>query len=194
MDAHLKVEEISKLDAAKQALTFVAKNMDEGIRFQLWSFNAKITPQRNSPELRPRPKDVVFEAVGAKNSKVRKHLIKLIKRLDTRGGTNLYEAVFKALDYFKSSTYTLPDTKIKRRKIIVVLADGQDDDMSSVKLRHVQKLKSSSKEVHINTIGFGISQGSPFHQILCEIASSPESCSVTDKPSRLQELVQSFTH
>ena len=191
MDAFLPEREQSKLNAAQQALTYFARNMREGTRFQLWSFNARLKKHPNSPAA-GKSGNVVFEPIGGKTSKVRKHLIREVENLETRGGTNLYQSVFQALRYFRSSSYKVPPNTT-RRKIIVVLADGQDDGLSQVKLPNVLDARRRNKDVKIRTIGFGITTRDPLYQVLCQMASDRKSCTVADDAASLKKIITSFS-
>ena len=191
MDAFLPEQEQSKLNAAQQALTYFAKNMREGTRFQLWSFNARLKKHPNS-QAAGKSSNVVFEPIGSKASKVRKHLIREVEGLETRGGTNLYQSVFQALRYFRSSLYKVPHNTT-RRKIIVVLADGQDDNLSQVKLRNVLDASRRNGDVKIRTIGFGITTQDPLYEVLCKMASDRKSCTVAGDAASLQKIITSFS-
>ncbi len=192
MDAMVPQAKVSKLDAAKDALSFIAQKMKSGTRFQLWSFNARMKQHPNSPALKPISKQVVFESIGARNSIVRKHLLKTIESLETRGGTNLYKTIYKAIRYFRTSAYQVPQGA-KRIKMIVVLADGQDDGYSAIKLNHVLSEKQNHADIKIRTIGFGIQNNDPLHQILCQIASSNKGCTVVSDASTLKTIIKTYT-
>ena len=192
MDAFLSGKEQSKLQAAQQALRFFAENMKEGTRFQLWSFNARLTQHPNSSKAKGSTEKVVFEPIGKKGSKARRNLMNEVDRLETRGGTNLYQSVLQAIRYFRSSLYQVPK-KTDRRKIIVVLADGQDDGFSPIKLQHVLSAGKRNPEVRIRTIGFGITEQDPLHRVLCQMASDPGSCKIARDAQGLQEIITSFS-
>ncbi|MDE0905954.1 MAG: VWA domain-containing protein [SAR324 cluster bacterium] len=192
MDAPAPGERLSKLASAKKALRYFAKHMREGTRIQFWTFNARIQQQPNSPALKPRSATVIFEPIGPSGSAVRRHLSKVIDQLDTRGGTNLYEALHQAIRSFRSSAYQVPKGA-KRRKLVVVLADGQDDDLSPIKLPHVLAAKRKHPQVLIRTIGFGISKSDPLYHTLCQLASNRQSCTVAKDAAQLQRILRSFT-
>jgi len=192
MDAPAPGARVSKLDSAKKALRYFAKHMREGTRFQLWTFNARIQQQPNSPALKSGSRTVVFEPIGPSGSAVRRHLGGVIGDLDTRGGTNLYEALNRAIRYFRSSAYQVPKGT-KRRKVVVVLADGQDDDLSPIKLHHVLASKRQHPQVKIRTIGFGITKNDPLYHTLCQLASDAKSCTVAKDAAQLQRILRSFT-
>ena len=192
MDAPAPGERLSKLDSAKKALRYFAMHMQEGTRFQFWTFNARIQQQPNSPALQPRSQTVVFEPIGSSDSVVRRHLSGVIDQLDTRGGTNLYEALHQAIRYFRTSAYQVP-RGAKRRQLVVVLADGQDDDLSPIKLSHVLAAKRRHPRVLIRTIGFGITKHDPLYHTLCQLASNHQSCTVAKDAAQLQRILQSFT-
>ena len=192
MDAPAPGERLSKLDSAKKALRYLAENMHEGTRFQLWTFNARVQQQPNSPALQPRSQTVVFEPIGSSGSVVRRHLSGVIDQLDTRGGTNLYEALHQAIRYFRTSAYQVPKGT-KRRRLVVVLADGEDDDLSPIKLPHVLAAKRQHPDVLIRTIGFGITKNDPLYHTLCQIASNRQSCTVAKDAAQLQRILRSFT-
>lgn len=191
MDARLEGQKVSRLEAAKNALLFFASNMKEGTRFQLWSFNARLKQHPNSPAVSS--KEVVFEEIGPLGSPVRQHLQQEIQGLETRGGTNLYQALFEALRYFRSSSYQLPEKNVQRFKVIVLLADGQDDGTSPIQLTQVQQAAKQADDIAVKTIGFGVAPRSPVQQALCELATAPEDCLVTSTTAELQEIIRSFT-
>ena len=114
-----------------------------------------------------------------------------VDRLETRGGTNLYQSILQAIRYFRSSLYQVPKTD--RRKIIVVLADGQDDGFSPIKLQHVLSAGKRNPEVRIRTIGFGITEHDLLHRVLCQMASDPGSCKIARDAQGLQEIITSFS-
>ncbi|MGK5091850.1 vWA domain-containing protein [Deltaproteobacteria bacterium TL4] len=192
MEATLGGNPLNKLESAQKALTYFAEAMKQGTRFQLWTFSTHITQHPNSEEHQNQSKRD-FEAIGPPDSKARAHLKKLINDLKTDGGTNLYEAIYKAIQYFEFSAYPAETTPRKRYKVIVVLADGQDDELSTITLQHVLSLKRQHPDIEIKTIGFGITPGSPFHQTLCKLASNPAHCALTSEFKELQQMLHSFT-
>ncbi len=192
MDAYLSGQKQSKWDAAREALGYFARNMQPGTRFQLWTFNARITQLPNSPEVPATAREVVFEPIGSSDSPVRNHLLKQLDGLETRGGTNLYQAVHKAVNYFQSSAYQVPDGA-RRRQVVVVLADGQDDQLSGFTLQQVLQARQRFPEVVVRTIGFGVSEDGPLQQVLCEMAGTPDACTTARDATELQRLIRSFT-
>jgi hypothetical protein len=75
----------------------------------------------------------------------------------------------------------------------VVLADGQDDNLSQVKLRNVLDASRRNRNVKIRTIGFGISTKDPLYEVLCQIASDRKSCTVAGDAASLQKIITSFS-
>ena len=191
MDAFLPGQKQSKLKSAQQALDFFAQNMLEGTRFQLWSFNARLTQHPNSPAVKE--SRIVFEEIGPLGSGVRQHLQQQIAGLETRGGTNLYQAVFEALRYFRSPSYQVPERNVKRFPVIVLLADGQDDGYSAIGRSQVLQALQQVADVEVKVIGFGIAPNSETHRQLCELARPSADCLVTSSSTELQTLIRSFT-
>ena len=192
MDAFLPGQKQSKLKSAQEALDFFAQNMLQGTRFQLWSFNARLTQHPNSPAAKS--KQIIFEEIGPSSSVVRKHLQQQIAGLGTRGGTNLYQAIFEALQYFRSPSYQVPEVNVKRFPVVLLLADGQDDGYSAINRTQVLQKREQVEEVKIKVIGFGITPDSETHRQLCELARPVADCLMTSSPTELQTLIRSFTH
>ena len=191
MDAFLPGQKQSKLKSAQEALDFFAQKMLQGTRFQLWSFNARLTQHPNSPAAKS--KQIIFEEIGPSGSVVRKHLRQQIAGLETRGGTNLYQAIFEALRYFRSPSYQVPEANVKRFPVVVLLADGQDDGYSAINRSQVLQKRKQVEEVEVKVIGFGITPNSETHRQLCELARPAADCLVTSSPTELQTLIRSFT-
>ena len=191
MDAFLPGQKQSKLKSAQEALDFFAQNMLQGTRFQLWSFNARLTQHPNSPAAKS--KQIIFEEIGHSGSVVRRHLQQQIAGLETRGGTNLYQAIFEALRYFHSPSYQVPEANVKRFPVVVVLADGQDDGYSAINRTQVLQKRKQVEEVEVKVIGFGITPNSETHRQLCELARPVADCLVTSSPTELRTLIRSFT-
>ena len=191
MDAFLPGQKQSKLKSAQEALDFFAQNMLQGTRFQLWSFNARLTQHPNSPAAKS--KQIIFEEIGHSGSVVRKHLQQQIAGLETRGGTNLYQAIFEALRYFHSPSYQVPEANVKRFPVVVLLADGQDDGYSAINRTQVLQKRKQVEEVEVKVIGFGITPNSETHRQLCELARPVADCLVTSSPTELRTLIRSFT-
>ena len=191
MDAFLPGQKQSKLKSAQEALDFFAQNMLQGTRFQLWSFNARLTQHPNSPVAKS--KQIIFEEIGHSGSVVRKHLQQQIAGLETRGGTNLYQAIFEALRYFHSPSYQVPEANVKRFPVVVLLADGQDDGYSAINRTQVLQKRKQVEEVEVKVIGFGITPNSETHRQLCELARPVADCLVTSSPTELRTLIRSFT-
>ena len=191
MDAFLPGQKQSKLKSAQEALDFFAQNMLQGTRFQLWSFNARLTQHPNSPAAKS--KQIIFEEIGHSGSVVRRHLQQQIAGLETRGGTNLYQAIFEALRYFRSPSYQVPEANVKRFPVVVLLADGQDDGYSAINRTQVLQKRKQVEEVEVKVIGFGITPNSETHLQLCELARPVADCLVTSSPTELRTLIRSFT-
>ena len=191
MDAFLPGQKQSKLKSAQEALDFFAQNMLQGTRFQLWSFNARLTQHPNSPAAKS--KQIIFEEIGHSGSVVRRHLQQQIAGLETRGGTNLYQAIFEALRYFRSPSYQVPEANVKRFPVVVLLADGQDDGYSAINRTQVLQKRKQVEEVEVKVIGFGVTPNSETHRQLCELARPVADCLVTSSPTELQTLIRSFT-
>ena len=191
MDAFLPGQKQSKLKSAQEALDFFAQNMLQGTRFQLWSFNARLTQHPNSPAAKS--KQIIFEEIGHSGSVVRRHLQQQIAGLETRGGTNLYQAIFEALRYFRLPSYQVPEANVKRFPVVVLLADGQDDGYSAINRTQVLQKRKQVEEVEVKVIGFGITPSSETHRQLCGLARPVADCLVTSSPTELQKLIRSFT-
>ncbi len=191
MDAFLPGQKQSKLKSAQEALDFFAQNMLQGTRFQLWSFNARLRQHPNSPVAKS--KQIIFEEIGPSGSIVRKHLQQQIAGLETRGGTNLYQAIFEALRYFRSPSYQVPEVNVKRFPVVVLLADGQDDGYSAINRTQVLQKRKQVEEVEVKVIGFGVTPNSETHRQLCELARPAADCLVTSSSTELQTLIRSFT-
>ena len=191
MDAFLPGQKQSKLKSAQEALDFFAQNMLQGTRFQLWSFNARLRQHPNSPAAKS--KQIIFEEIGPSGSIVRKHLQQQIAGLETRGGTNLYQAIFEALRYFRSPSYQVPEVNVKRFPVVVLLADGQDDGYSAINRTQVLQKRKQVEEVEVKVIGFGVTPNSETHRQLCELARPAADCLVTSSSTELQTLIRSFT-
>ena len=191
MDAFLPGQKQSKLKSAQEALDFFAQKMLQGTRFQLWSFNARLTQHPNSPAAKS--KQIIFEEIGHSGSVVRRHLQQQIAGLETRGGTNLYQAIFEALRYFRSPSYQVPEANVKRFPVVVLLADGQDDGYSAINRTQVLQKRKQVEEVEVKVIGFGITPNSETHRQLCELARPVADCLVTSSPTELRTLIRSFT-
>ena len=191
MDAFLPGQKQSKLKSAQEALDFFARNMLQGPRFQLWSFNARLTQHPNSPAAKS--KQIIFEEIGPSGSIVRNHLQQQIAGLGTRGGTNLYQAIFEALRYFRSPSYQVPEANVKRFPVVVLLADGQDDGYSAINRTQVLQKRKQVEEVELKVIGFGVTPNSETHRQLCELARPVADCLVTSSTTELQTLIRSFT-
>ncbi|MDG2197897.1 MAG: VWA domain-containing protein [SAR324 cluster bacterium] len=191
MDAFLPGQKQSKLKSAQKALDFFALNMLQGTRFQLWSFNARLTQHPNSPAAKS--KQIIFEEIGPSGSVVRQHLQQQIAGLETRGGTNLYQAIFEALRYFRSPSYQVPEANVKRFPVVVLLADGQDDGYSAINRTQVLQKRKQVEEVEVKVIGFGVTPNSETHRQLCELARPAADCLVTSSSTELQTLIRSFT-
>jgi len=191
MDAFLPGQKQSKLKSAQEALDFFAQNMLQGTRFQLWSFNARLRQHPNSPVAKS--KQIIFEEIGPSGSIVRKHLQQQIAGLETRGGTNLYQAIFEALRYFRSPSYQVPEVNVKRFPVVVLLADGQDDGYSVINRTQVLQKRKQVEEVEVKVIGFGVTPNSETHRQLCELARPAADCLVTSSSTELQTLIRSFT-
>ena len=192
MDAAIEKSSMSKLESAQKALIYFAQNMKEGTRFQLWTFSAQITQHPSTPD-QPKGSPGKFTPIGPPNSPIRQHLEKTIQGLKTEGGTNLYQAIYQALNHFNSSTNPSSSEGNKRYKVMVVLSDGEDDNLSPINLPQVLELKKQHPEIDIKTIGFGIAPQSPFHQTLCQLASSPQTCILATQIQELQQLLHSLT-
>jgi len=188
MDSFLDKQEISKLKAAKEALIYFAKNMKEGARFQLWTFSGQITQHVGSKD--EGSKTAGFEPIGSPNSATRQQLVKTVETVKTRGGTKLYEAVYKAVGYFHSTAYS-NRSREQRQKIVLILADGEDDDLSPIKLKHVLEQRSASK-ITIRTIGIGITKNTSLHRVLCQLATDNK-CTITHDIETLKKILHSFT-
>lgn len=194
MESFALGQNMKRLDAAKKALSEVLAKMQDETRFQLWTFSEFVTQYPSTPES-PEGRGV-FKTVGAQNSKIRQNFINVVKTIEIprSGGnvTNLYAALFQAIQYYNSRLYQAPDTGGAPLKVVVVLSDGQDDLRSPVKLGTVMAAKMNSPDVQIKTIGFGIKDKSPFYRILCRLATE-KNCALAQNSEELQKVIGSFT-
>ncbi len=196
MEALLRGEEnISKLNAAKQALVQLATDMKPDIRFQLWTFSSKLKKQPNSPEVEPPPRDVIFESIGSRDSPVRQHLIRVIREVEPPGDealvTNLYEAIYRTINYFLSKAYKPAGGSRSSSQVIVVLSDGKDDGLSPVGLGTIRSAKRQYPNIDIRTIGYGIQPEDRHAQILCQIATENR-CALANDAKKLEEVLKAF--
>lgn len=198
MEASAYGQKENKITGAKSALSYFARNMLPGTRYQFWTFNSKITVHPNSPGFVPQVKTtatikpIEFEAIGDSTSPVRQHFLNIIQGLKPDGGTILYETVVKAYQYFNSDAYRPPPAGPERNKIIVILSDGEDDKKTSSTLAHVLDSKEKNPKVQVKTIGFGIAPTEQQAKILCQMSTNNQ-CTTTNSAEQLKELFQSFT-
>ena len=186
MEEYVMDESLSKLEASQKALSYFVENMHQGSRFLFWTFSNRVTKYPITTKGRLTRS---FQPIGKKNSQVRQEWKRNINQLQTEGGTSLYEAVYQALRYFDSQQYQAP-RDVKRRKIIVVLADGQDDGLSTIRLAHILHEKQKLRDVAVKTIGFGIAPNSPAHQEICQLASDRQSCLLTQEPKKNMAIIK----
>ena len=153
----------------------------QGTRFQLWSFNARLTQHPNSPAAKS--KQIIFEEIGPSGSVVRKHLQQQIAGLETRGGTNLYQAIFEALRYFRSPSYQVPEANVKRFPVVVlewsmmVIGDQSQSSTTEAQAGRGGRGQGNRLWHHPN---------SETHRQLCELARPAADCLVTSSPTELQ--------
>ena len=185
---------MNKLNAAKTILIGMIPSLREEIRLQLWTFSSKIDKLQNSPAVTPTPLIPIFEPIGKPDSLVRKHLIAEIQNIQPPGDaalrTNLYSAVNDAISYFQSGLYQPPahQTPIQA---IVLLSDGQDDNLSPITLGIVMSTKIKFPDVDIRAIGYTISKDDEFFQVLCQIASKNQ-CVTANNWTELKKMIQFF--
>ena len=192
MEAASNHPRVTKLKAAQNALTYFSKKMHEGTRFQLWTFSTGLKRTPNSSNVSTRGALPIFEYIGNKNSVVRNHFVRNIQSIKTGDETHLYMAIAEAIKYFQTPSYFKYLPQEARKKIIVVLADGQDDNRNSIKLPHVLALKNQFPEVEIKTIGFGIQPDGKLKNILCLIATN-ENCTISNDSKSLKKILRQFT-
>ncbi|MDD4889415.1 MAG: VIT domain-containing protein [Phycisphaerae bacterium] len=95
----------AKIEQAKKALKFCVESLNEKDRFNILTFNTDVTPY----------KDELIDASKANKEAVRD----FINRLNAEGGTNIHDALGKALEIVKKGE------EGKRPHVIVFLTDGR---------------------------------------------------------------------
>ncbi len=185
---------LNKLDAAKTILIGMIPSLRETIRFQLWTFSSRIDKLKNSPAVKPPPLSPIFEPIGKPDSIARKHLTAEIQKIQPPGDfalrTNLYHAVNDTIFYFQSALYQAPQNQTPI-KTIVLLSDGQDDNLSPITLGIVMSTKIKFPDVDIRAIGYTISKDDEFFQVLCQIASKNQ-CVTANNWAELKKMIQLF--
>ncbi len=194
MESYLLDEKMNKLDSAKTALSNVVEKMKNNARFQLWTFSATVIQQPGSI-VKERPKKRgAFASIGGP---AREDLLEVIRNIEIPGKlasvTNLYAAILQAMQYFESHAYKPSESGAASEKLIVVLSDGRDDEVSPVNLGTILIAKDEFPDIEIRTIGFGIEKNDPFHRILCTLATK-NTCALAKDAAELQKVVSSFVN
>lgn len=195
MDAFDLGQNMSKLEAAKTALRNVLAGMQDQTRFQLWTFSEVVHQYPSSVSSETPKRRGIFEVVGPQGSPTRDEFVKVASTISIPidgNSTNLYPALLQAMQHFYSHSYQVPPNGPEPLKVIVLLADGQDDQRSPVKLGTIMIAKHQFPDVQIKTIGFGIKEKSTFHRILCTLATE-DNCALAQNTDQLQKVLSSFT-
>ncbi|MBF0287802.1 MAG: VWA domain-containing protein [SAR324 cluster bacterium] len=192
MQAYLLDQKMNKLESAKAALSNVVQKMRDSARFQLWTFSATVT-QHPGSSAKERPKNRgTFESIGGQ---AKQDLLDVIRKIEIPGElasvTNLYAAILQAMQYFQSHAYKPVKSGTAVDKIIVVLSDGKDDQVSPVNMGSILIAKDEFPDIQIRTIGFGIEKDDPFHRVLCTLATKNR-CALAKDAKELQKVVSSF--
>lgn len=196
MEAFALDQNMDKLEAAKQALSYVVQNMTDAARFQLWTFSASIKQYPIPTGTGEKMRRGKFESVGGRNSQTRQALLDIVRGIEIPSDanvTNLYLAIRQALQYYASASYNEPQSGEPATQLIVVLSDGKDDKFSPVTLGDVAIAKGRFPQIEIKTIGFGIQPNSPLARELCYIATNNQ-CALAQDSQQLQKVLQSFTN
>lgn len=177
----------TKIGQARSALEGVIGHMGKEARLQLWYFNAVVMPVTLDGA---KPKG--FVELGGADSSVRKQLHSSLAKLETAPGTNLYQAVIKALDVFSDPADLPLYRQGMRYPVLVVISDGEDWGKSGVTLQQVEAAKKSHPWVTLTTIGFLIAKDDPWLKSLCQIASSPQGCATAENDNQLTSILETF--
>ena len=195
MEALVVGQKINKLKAAKTALINVVEKMVDNARFQLWTFSAKVTQHPVSMGKGVPKKRGKFVPIGSQGSQTRQELSDLINAIEIPKDatvTNLYAAILMAMQYYYSAGYNAPKSGQPPTKVIVVLSDGQDDQLSPIKIGKVLMAKGAFPDIQIKTIGFGIKPQNIFHKELCYLATQQQ-CALAQNSVQLEKVLKSFT-
>jgi Ca-activated chloride channel family protein len=126
----------NKLAQTQEAFNFFVDKLNDADRFAIVDFASHVKTWEN--ELMP----VSYEnRIKAKN---------YIKRLQARGGTNIYDSIHKALEFFE------PDQK--RTQTIVFLTDGE----ASSGIRNTDRIVkdfTDSNKINVRTFTLGVGRG-----------------------------------
>lgn len=176
---------VTQLDEAKVALEGVLAGMSPQTQVQLWSFNTRMWPIQagNVPAGR-------FVSLSQKG--MRKALIGKVRRIKAMGGTNLYNAVVRALGYFSDPAQQARYRSGERFPVLVVVSDGEDSGLTRENLETVLATKKKFPLVTVNTIGFKIKGDSDWFGRLCQIATDRTGCATADDQDQLRKLLESF--
>lgn len=177
----------TRLEEAKGALARVVRNMSRETRVQMWTFDSRLKPL----EVPGLPRGT-FIAVGRPG--LRDQLLRKISNIRTGGGTNLYQAVIKALDIFAAPEDQPAYRSGQRFPVLVVISDGEDGGKTGHTLDSVLAARRKFPLVTINTIGFHVAGAEKWFRELCRLATNPMGCATADNPERLQAILESFSH
>ncbi|MGM0599506.1 MAG: VIT domain-containing protein [Candidatus Rifleibacteriota bacterium] len=126
----------NKLKQTQEAFNFFVDKLNDEDRFGIVDFSSRVKTWKN--ELMP----VTYEnRIKARN---------YIKRLEARGGTNIYESIHKALDFFESDQ--------ERTQTIVFLTDGEASNGIRRTPRIVDDFTASNK-LQVRTFTLGVGRG-----------------------------------
>ena len=194
MEAFFPAQNVRKLEAAKQSLAVVINGLNPGNRIQLWSFSYDLDQHPNSEEAKKRRNYGQFDEIGDQASDVRRFLVQEVNRLeppeDSAITTNLYQALFTAIYHFNTPIYR-NQTETEREKIIVLIADAQDDLTSKIKLGNVLVAKSTFPDVDIRAIGIGVPDKSKLFNEMCSLSTNQQ-CTLVENADKFREILNSI--
>lgn len=175
----------TRLTEASRALKQMLKGMTPRTRIQLWSFNTRLTPL-----LIPGQYAGQFVEVGQGQN--RERLIGLLDGLRTAGGTNMYQAIVKALRLFDNPGNIQLYRSGQRFPVLLVISDGEDGGKTRETLDSVKKAAAKRPLVTVNTIGFRVGRQSRWFETLCQVATSRQGCANAEDSSQLGKMLERF--
>jgi von Willebrand factor type A domain len=184
---HIKAGDTrTKLDEAKAALIQVLQEMAPDTRVQVWQFDTMMRPV-----LPPGVPQGSFVELGQDD--LRAQLIERVRGFNTGGGTNLYQSIVKALDFFADPADQEAYRSGLRFPVLVVVSDGEDGGKTPQTFQSVQEAKARLPLVTVNTIGFNLDAAdhSWFDQ-LCRIATHPDGCATANDEEQLRGILSGF--
>ena len=176
----------TRLDEAKGALIQVLQGMAPDTRVQVWTFNTSVQAVRVPGVPAGR-----FVEIGQGDR--RDQLIERVREFRTAGGTNLYQAIVKALGFFADPWDQAAYRSGQRFPVLVILSDGEDGGKTPESLQSVQAAKARQPLVTVNAIGFNLTGADgAWFETLCRIATRPDGCAKADDERQLQAILGSF--